>query len=353
MKLLINARYLTQNISGVQRFGMELSLQLKKNFPDISFLCPRDIKHISVAEELEAETFGNFSGHIWEQFELPLYIRKKYPDSLLINFCNTAPLFVSKQFVTIHDVSYFVNPNWFSLTFRLWYRWLIPKIARNAVGIFTVSNFSKSEILHYITINPDKITVVNNSVSGIFKHLSIQVSKQNYILSVSSIDPRKNLKTLIEAFDIVANKYPGLQLILVGASHKAFSKDERLLTMVNSSNKKLTGYITDEELSELYRNARCFLYLSLYEGFGIPPLEAMSSGCPVLLSDIECHREIFKDSVAYCDPLNVNDITERLIGVLSSEYEQNKLEEMVDFSSKYSWAASSEIIKHTIIQYLQ
>lgn len=351
--LLINARFLSQKISGVQRFGIEISKILKRAYPDSIFLSPEESISQEFTEEFQPVKLGYFKGHLWEQLDLPLYVIKNHPGSILLNFCNTAPLLLKNQFVTVHDVSFEVNKKWHSFAFGSWYRFMVPIISRKSIGIFTVSQFSKSEIIKFYKIkDPSKIHVISNATASIFKKEGI-VKKDNYILSVASIDPRKNLDRLLDAFKIVNKLFPDLKLILVGNIHRAFNSEGKEVIDSFESNVIFKGYLSDSEIAELYQKARLFVYISLYEGFGIPPLEAMSSGCPVLISDIACLKEVFGPTANYCDHLDQEDIARNIIALLNTNSSQGNIDALKTFASRYSWEASATAISSTIDRYIQ
>ncbi len=162
-QLIVNARFLTQPLTGVQRFAIELCLCLKKILPGMKFVAPRNILHQKIAEELEVEPFGKFTSHLWEQIELPVFLKQQH-SPLLLNLCNTAPLFYKRNIVCIHDIAFQVNPGWFSPTFVKLYKFLIPRIARRSLQVLTVSNFSKAEIISYTGIPENKVKVIYNGI---------------------------------------------------------------------------------------------------------------------------------------------------------------------------------------------
>jgi glycosyltransferase involved in cell wall biosynthesis len=306
MKIVINARFLTQQVTGVQRFAIEVSKVLHRLNADIVFVSPGGILNNDLANELGVVVTGKNRGTVWEQVDLRKYlIANKKP--LLVNFCNTGILFYKKQVVTIHDMSYKVNPKWFSRRFYNWYNYLIPHIANNSLRIFTVSNSSKNDIVKYLRISPDNINVIYNSSNLNTNNNFEATEKGKYLLSISSLDPRKNLNGIINAFNALNNE---IKLIIVGLKNDNFGPalNNRLL----NHNIIVKGYVSDAELSSLIANAEAFVYMSFYEGFGLPPVEAMNLGCPVIVSDIPAHREVCGNGVLYANPYDVEDIKRRL-----------------------------------------
>ena len=272
------------------------------------------------------------------------YVKRK--KAILISLCNTAPLFLENQIVTIHDLSFRLHPEWNSKIFSLVYNRMIPVIAKKSNHILTVSNTSKEELVNELNISKDKISVVYNAVSSIFIEKELLdkkegIKQENYILTVSSFHPRKNLKRLIEAFLKIPDK--NLKLYIVGNFEKNFAFDELSLKELDSRIKILTN-INDIELKRIYKNAKLFVYPSLYEGFGIPIIEAMSCGVPVCVSNIDVFKEVCGSNATYFDPKNIEDIRDKII----SSIEKPKL--IFNQLDKYSWQHSSSVIESVIFK---
>jgi glycosyltransferase involved in cell wall biosynthesis len=312
--IVVNARFLTQPVTGVQRFAIEISKVLKTLYNnELVFVSPADILQTTIATELGAITVGKNKGTIWEQVDLRNYLNANNKP-LLINFCNTGVLFYSRQVVTIHDMSYKVNPKWFSRGFYLWYNYLIPQIAKSSLKILTVSHSAKKDIVSFLKITPDKIKVIYNSSYLNTNNNFERTIKEKYILTVSSLDPRKNLINLVKAFKLIDNE---ASLIIVGLKSANFNN--ALGAEALNKNIVLKGYVSDIELESLIKNAAVFVYLSFYEGFGLPPIEAMGLGCPVIVSDIAAHKEICADAAIYTDPFNIIDIKNKINLVLNND----------------------------------
>lgn len=319
--IYVNARFLTQNITGAQRYAIEISRALKKINPDIDFLTPENIVHNELSDLFEAKRVGKLSGHFWEQVELPAYL-KRQGKPLLLNLANTAPLNYSNKVVVIHDLSFLRHPEWFSKGFYLCYSFLIPRIIRNSRYVITVSEFSKREIMELLKVPQDKIKVIYNAVSEEFENQKIidnTISNKyaNYILAVSSLDPRKNFKNLILAFNKL--NIPGIKLVVAGKENRKVFNDTKMRRAADFTNVEFTGHVSDAQLAGLYKNAKLFVYPSFYEGFGLPPLEAMSYGCPVIVSNLASLPEVCKDAAYYIEPYNVESIAEGIKKVLSDQ----------------------------------
>ncbi|MCX6075089.1 MAG: glycosyltransferase family 1 protein [Campylobacterales bacterium] len=337
---IINARFLTQNITGVQRFAIEISKQLKNILGDkVQFVSAKNIIHTELAKELDVKVVGNLTGHLWEQIDLPYFLSKN-GKPLLLNLANTAPIFYKNKVVTVYDLAFYHHPEWFSKKFALSYNLLIPKILKNSKHILTDSEFIKQEMMEVYKLSESKIDVVYGAHSDIFENKLSQ--REHFALAVGSIDPRKNLKNII---DIFAN-HTEYSLMIVGQQNKVFSS---LSVDDLSEDIKFTGYVSDEELVELYNRASLFIYPSFYEGFGIPPLEAQSCGCPVIASNVASLPEVCGDSVVYCNPYSVEDIAEKIKMVLEDEALQNELRvKGFENIKRFSWEESAKKIVDVI-----
>lgn len=338
--LTINARFLTQNVTGVQRFAIEISKELKRLLGDhVRFIAPKNILHIDLAKELDVKIVGSLTGHLWEQIDLPKYLNQNN-NPLLLNLANTAPLFYKNKIVTVYDLAFYHHPEWFSKPFAIVYNFLIPKILKDARHIFTDSEFIRQEMVEVYKLPYSKIDVVYGAHSNIFHNKLSQ--REYFALAVGSIDPRKNLKSIIDIF----TNHSEYSLMIVGQQNKVFSS----LNINNLPNNiKFLGYVGDDELVDLYNNASLFIYPSLYEGFGIPPLEAQACGCPVVCSNAASLPEVGGDSTVYCDPYSAEDIASKIKMVLDDEDLQNELRAKgFENIKRFSWEESAKKIIEAI-----
>lgn len=337
--IYINGRFLSHQMTGINRFAYELCKALSRLLeftiiaPKCRILPDYDVSGLKIIE------YGRLKSHLWEQISLPLFLSTK-KNYILLNFSGLGPIFSKSKITTIHDVSFLHNPSWFSKGYYMIYKILTPMIIRTSRAILTVSQFSKSEILKYYNVKPDKIHVIYNAVTKSLEHNLSDYQKEKYILTVGSLDPRKNFKTLIRAFSDDRLKH--LELRIVGGTNKVFGKLG--CDIQNSQNIRFLGRISDDVLRNQYRNAHLFLLASLYEGFGIPPLEALSNGCRIALSDIPVFHEIFEDSAIYFNPNNMDDI----INVILRSYNNSvysSLDSVNRVVKKFSWDNSAEQVR--------
>lgn len=201
------------------------------------------------------------------------------------------------QVVTIHDASTFDCADAFAGPFGRWYRWLLPKLARRAAGVITVSNFSRDRLAVTLGIAPAKIAVVYNGVTAppaaptadMLRTTRQRLDLPNrFLLFVGSHDPRKNVSRLLAEFAKL--NAPELHLVLAGGSNAQLFNTEG--TQIPLPRVRALGHVSEADLESLYALAEGFVFPSLYEGFGLPPLEAMARGCPVLCSNATCLPEV-------------------------------------------------------------
>ncbi|WP_416443475.1 glycosyltransferase family 4 protein [Leeuwenhoekiella sp. A16] len=346
--IVVNARFLSQPITGVQRYALEISKRLRILFDDseLCFLAPPNVVNNKESAALKVKTVGNFTGHFWEQFELPFFVKKS---DLLINFCNTAPLSVRNKITVIHDLAYHFDNGWYDKKFKILYQFLIPRIFQNSKKIVTVSNTVKHEILNqFQNVQNKNISVIPCTLADDFHQASSIVKESKLLLCVGSMDPRKNLKNLIKAFDYIEDK--DIILKVVGGSGKSFIQGYSF-SEEKSSQIKFLGRVSDEELRILYSKSYAFIFPSLYEGFGLPPLEALHFKCVLLGSDIPVFKEIYKDVMVYFNPLDPKDIASKISYVFSNSKEFSSLKSQ-KILSKYTLDKSTELwvelIKNTI-----
>ncbi len=328
-RIYINGRFLTQQTTGVQRFAREIvgaldTILVAKHSspaPGIVLLTPPGAARLNGLRAIESRAVGVLRGQAWEQLELPRYTR----DGVCLNLCNTAPLAGRSTVVTIHDAGVFAVPAAYSHAFRLWYRLLHPQLGRRALRTVTVSEFSRAELSRYIGIAPEAITVIPNGGEHILSEpadrriLERLGLKGRYVLAVSSRSPHKNFAGIQAAMKYM--RHQDFTLIFAGgANARIFRKAETV-----SGEARLAGRVTDAELRALYENAECFVYPSFYEGFGLPPLEAMTCGCPVVVSRSASLPEVCGNAAVYCDPSDPADIAGALNRVLDSRALQEEL----------------------------
>ncbi len=344
-KIYINGRFLTKNMTGTNRFAYELCLALSRMGVPFTILVPGKVSPFYDISRFNVRKIGHLSSHLWEQISLPLFLLDN--EGLLLNFNGLGPVLRKHQLSAIHDLSFLENPAWFSKLYYWYYKLMTPVMARKAKKILTVSEFSKNEIMEKLGIQSDKIVVTYNGVPffcqtepAIHGAEIKKIMEIPYILTVSSLDPRKNIAAVIKAFQLLDMDE---HLYIIGENNRIFSPFH---VPEFSSRIHFLGRVSDERLYHYYANASLFVYPSLYEGFGLPPLEALVCGCPrVLLSDIPVFREIYGDYVSYVQYDSPQSIAEGMEKVLQKEPLKRDVKELM---SRFSWEKSAAKIYKVI-----
>ena len=319
-----------------------LSKDLESNQMKFILLVPRGhsllitpLTNIQIVEV--SSPFGIF---FWEQVQLPFYTW----GNALLNLTGSAPLFKVLQYCTIHDAAIYEISHAYTWKFLLWYKTLFFVQSRICLSLFTVSESSKFRLALHLKISPDRIRVISNAAEHILEANpdnrileKFNLLYGSYFLTVGSANPSKNINFLINAF-LMLHVDSRIKLVVVGGiNNKVFAEKDNI-SYVSGSNVIYTGRINDSELRSLYENAKAFVFPSIYEGFGIPPLEAMSCGCPVLASNFEAILEVCGDGAEYFDPSSTNSILNCLMRALNEEGWLDKVRYKGLIRSKfYSW----------------
>jgi glycosyltransferase involved in cell wall biosynthesis len=225
-------------------------------------------------------------GHAWEQLVLPRKVRGR----LLWSPSNTGPLAVSRQVVTIHDLAFLDVPATQADRFRRWYAFLVPRLAPRVRHVIVVSEFTKERLLRWVDLPPDRVSVIPNGVDHTLFHPRRAKTQNPYVLTVGTLEPRKNLANLLEAWRLAFSRLPGVEMRVVGGRGKSTVFAEQKLSAPPACT--FLGRVADEELARLYAGAALVVVPSSYEGFGLPCLEAMACGAPLLYNDIPPFREV-------------------------------------------------------------
>lgn len=364
-----------KNRVGVGEYSLQLLRQLKEfsifNFQFQIYLKKAPLPDLPLAGEgWKYKVFG--PKKFWTQIALPLNLclGRPRPD-VFFSPTHYAPRFCPvPSVISIMDLSFFKFPEMFKkkdlAQLKSWTAYSVKKAAR----ILTISQASKNDIIKHYKVPEEKIVVTYpgykkdtrilrykdiNQDTGILGYKDIKMNiekikakykiKGDYILYVGTLQPRKNLKRLIKAFREVRGqrseiKGRGLTLVICGKKGWLYDEIFQKVKELNlEKNVVFTGYVPNEDLPALYKGAKCFVLASLYEGFGIPVLEAMSFGCPVVISNVSSLPEIGGRAAIYVDPYDVKDIARGIIEVLEfndSNY-QTLVKKGLAQAKKFSW----------------
>jgi len=333
-QVVVNGRFLTRRVTGVERHGREI------------LRCIGDRYRV----EKPARAWNGVKGHAWEQFVLP---RKLNPGSILWSPANTGPLIIRDQALTIHDLSPLEHPEWFRKSFAVWYRLFLPILVKRVRKVFAPSEYVKRKIMKRFEM--DNVIVTPNGVDRSVFHPDAKQSThslpERYILFVGSIEPRKNLGALLQAWHEIKDDFRETWLIIAGTSGPVFRPVKLSHEMEHV---RFLGYVEEQTLPGLYADATLFVLPSFEEGFGLPALEAMACGTPVIVSDRGALPETVADAGLIfelrCHP-------EQREGSLSASMRQCLSDETLRVSLKekglaranfFSWQKTAELVWNTL-----
>jgi glycosyltransferase involved in cell wall biosynthesis len=358
MRIGINGRFLVAKRTGVQRAAYNLISTLVRIDRDNQYFIftgqdqvgrPEwDYENVHVIPS-PLRPNENIRNHFWEQFTLPI-LAKRYQVDFLHSPANVAPLFYrGKSIVHIHDLCFVVNPQWYSFSFRTLYNLIIPRLAKKATKVITNSNNSRNDLLQFCNLSADKVSLVYWAVDETFLQDGDQSpptiglegvkTKEDYILYVGSLEPRKNIRTLIEAFEKLRDDHPELKtkLILIGGESPLFAH-VRLNVKHYNDDVIFKGFIDDKTLRHYYRQAALVAYPSLYEGFGLPPLEAMASGTAVVTSMTSSIPEVVGDAAIKVNPNMPDQLAEAMASILMDrKLRDHLIEKGYQQVKKFNW----------------
>lgn len=321
-RIIINGRFLTRSMTGVDRYAIEITKSIDQLLGEGNpivrkhqweLVTPEGAKKLPL-KYINQKTISKFQGQIWEQVALPAHSFGK----TLLNLCNSAPLLKHQQLVVIHDIATVRVPDSYSKGFRLWYKLMIPVVLKCSKHVGTVSQFSRDELASTYGSRPDitvlpegaeHLSLIPPDTSTIEKH---GLGTRPYVLAVGSMAPHKNFKVLIEAASLL--KDPPFDIVIAGGTNpKIFANQQQELP----NWVKHVGYVSDNQLKSLFEHAGCFVFPSLYEGYGLPPTEAMSLGCPVLCARSASLPEVCGDAAMYFDPHSAKQLADTLVRFFS------------------------------------
>ena len=298
--VVINGRAaIRREIGGVERVARELST-----------LLPRlDPARYRVATPPRA--LAHRAGHVWEQTVLPAL-----PAEIVYCPAMLGPVRSKRNVVCIHDAASVRHPEWYSRTYAAYQRRMLPKLARRARLVITVSQFARAEVIEVLGADPDRVEVVRSGVSDAFRPDADAAAaraafglERPYVLTVGSLIARKNLEALSRAAETLRRE--GIDLVAAGSG--------RGYMRTGASAVRELGYVEEALLPGLYAGAAAFTLPSLYEGFGLPVLEAMASGAPVVASDRGALPEVCGDAALLVDPTNPEALSGAILAVIGNE----------------------------------
>lgn len=350
-RIYVNGRFLQQPVTGIQRYGRELlrvwddlidSGEIDSDQVTIEVLVPRAKVDAPSLRHIKVKQVGRFKGQLWTQLELPAQSR----DGLLFSPDNLQPLLaplLGPSVLTVHDLTFKLFPHAHTTPFRLLYGLLISSGIRNATALITSTEAERTNILRNYPNARDRIAVVHLGAQSAQPAAANKEERRDnqpterYILWVGSLISRKNPQGAIDAA-VLVNQQMRLPLIVVGSGHRGMQKTEIRVPVNHNTVQFANRVSSSDDVIELYRNAVCLLFPTFYEGFGLPAVEAMAYGCPVVTSDIPVMREVCGDAVLYCNPNEPGDIAEKVRMLAENSEMREKLRRRgLDRAAQFSW----------------
>lgn len=326
-EIVVNGRFLSRRVTGVERHGREI------------------LRFIGNRSRLEMTRQNGLLGQAWEQFILPGRLKR---DSVLWSPANTGPLLVQQQALTVHDLSVLENPNWFQKSFAAWYSFFVPILVRRTRILFVPSEYVRQKVLQ--RLGRSDVVVTSNGVDlSVFQPMARQEQSKLppcYILFVGTLEPRKNLKTLLQAWNQIREDFKDVWLVIAGTQSTVHRTEylpaplERVMYL---------GYVEDSALPGLYANALFFVMPSLDEGFGLPALEAMACGTPVLVSNGGALPEVVGDAGLVFDLSDPTALSRSMLQCLQDQDLRSSLKEKgLARARDFSWQKTAELIWNTL-----
>jgi glycosyltransferase involved in cell wall biosynthesis len=350
-RVVINGRFLVQRGTGVQRYARETLLALDALLPKLGdtgidfVVAAPAAAQAPPLDHLRFVHLPGLRGHLWEQLVLPLFAR----DDLLVNFSYSGPLAKRHQLITLHDATVRAMPECFSRRYRLVQDALIAGLQERVTGLMTVSAFSARElavrygIRRRIAVGREgwSHALARGDAAEVLARHGLESGK--YLLLVGSLKPNKNLDVVARA--LAMGPVPWT-VAVAGAADARIFRDARQ----PEGQLRMLGYVPEEDLGALYAHADWLLFPSFYEGFGLPALEAMANGCPVIAANAGALPEVCADAALYFDPRDAAALAALLAGPAREASLRERLRRAaVARLEHYTWTANARIVLGEIL----
>ena len=347
-KYVINGRQLSGQMGGVQRYLRETLSELDKisEKGEVLVAVPKNASDIPEYENIKILRFGLFGGILWEQLDYALFLVKNHLKG--VNLCTAVPLLYPKGINAIHDVMPIRYPE-VRKAFKPW-NYLLLKMnyymaTKGADRVITVSETSKADIVHFYKVPAEKIDVIPNAWQHMDRVKPVRFDGEyaapgKYYLGLSSRRWQKNFKWIEE----VARRNPDAEFVIVGGQDTQQNLGNTEEGTDPVKNVHYTGFRGDGEIKWLYSNCKAFLFPSICEGFGIPPIEALSCGANLIVSNTSCMPEIIGNAGVYIDPYDYDVDIEKLNEECGRISEDSKKETL----GRYSWEKSAILLRNLI-----
>lgn len=336
-------RYVDKLVENLHSLKSGLEIIILTKSPRMDFFKQTAPNFKTIRCDIREFSFAEQYGLVWKIYG----IRND-----LVHFTMTQQpvLYFGNKVTTIQDLTTtrFRNPakNWLVFSFKqLVYKWLVKRVAKKSAYVVVPSEYVKRDVAQYAKIPSSKIVVTHEAADKISEPAEpiLELDSKQFIVYVGRPQPHKNLERLVEAFLLLKQTDPGLKLALAGKRDVLYERLEKKIKKRGIVDIVFTGFVSEGQLRWLYENCAAYVFPSLSEGFGLPGLEAMIHGAPVVSSSATCLPEIYGQAAHYFDPLDIDDMAEKIRQVINSPELRGRLvKKGLAQAAKYSWANTAE-----------
>lgn len=345
----INGRFLTQPVTGVQRYAREIVLALDQHMAeghplasglDVELILPAGIGESLPLTAIRTRIWGGAQGHLWEQAILAARARGG-----IISLANTGPVLARKHIVCVHDLNTRTVPQSYSKPFRALYRVLVPTLGRTATTIATVSRHSADHLVNYGICDPEKMVIAANGHEHVLRWSPVHTDAtraaagSGTVVLIGSQAPHKNVGLVLSLAGRLAEA--GMRIALVGRTDPRVFGDAGI---AQAHNVHVLGRLSDHALAALVQDSLCLAFPSFEEGFGLPPLEAMALGCPVVVSDRASLPELCGEAALYASPVDREAWMDCFLRLRSEPLLRERLAARGRVrAQRFSWSGSAQL----------
>lgn len=371
MQIVVNTRFLLKNrLEGIGWFSYQTLKRITQNNPDIHFvfLFDREFdEEFIFSDNITPITLGPQARHpflyyAWFQFSVKNLLNRLKPDLFL-----SPDGFLSlgahcRQLPVIHDINFLHHPKDLKWLTGKYYNYYFPKYAHAATRIATVSEYSKKDISDSYQISPDKIDVVYNGINSFFKPADQQTKRdtktkftagKDYFVFVSSLHPRKNILNLVKSFSLFKKESQSdVKLVLAGPAFWGLQPIMQSIAENNLNDEVIfTGRLDDNDLAAVMASALALSFIPYYEGFGIPLVEAMQSGIPIITSNVTSLPEVAGEAALLVDPVNTNEVKEAMLRIFrDGDLRAKLILKGFEQKQKFSWDKSADLLWQSVLK---
>lgn len=338
--IAINGAFIGQRVTGQQRYAQEISRALLLDNRVRLISPPRRASHSAIRS--------------WAWTQGPRLQTQK--SEYLLSLTSRAPLYRPRHVVTVHDLFVITNPEWYSRKYVATHAPLLRAQLRTATGLVCVSEPTRDAVLEYLGTNVRWVVAPNAASGFVMSAPSLDdntlrefgLTPGSYLLCVGSADPRKNMRTLSEAYASLPRQVRrAFPLVVAGGAHDAFAA-----THIDWPVETIrTGYVTNTQLAALYQSARLLVVPSLNEGFGLPAVEGAAAGVPLAMSDIPAFRWVYGDGALYFDPRKKTSVADAIMQAIDDPVDQTLLtRKRSELTDRFSWESSASSIRSFVAE---